>query len=119
MPTYDYVCSDCAHLVEVIHPIYGSGPTACALCGGKMRKALSTPAIVFKGSGWAKKDARAASRAAGSSGDKRASDGAKEGTAKEGTAKEGTAKEGTAKEGTSPASAEQPKPSGGAASGSD
>jgi putative FmdB family regulatory protein len=114
MPTYDYVCSDCAHLVEVIHPIYGSGPTACALCGGKMRKALSTPAIVFKGSGWAKKDARAASRAAGSSGDKRASDGAKEGTAKEGTAKEGTAKEGT-----SPASAEQPKPSGGAASGSD
>jgi hypothetical protein len=28
-----------------------------------MRKALSTPAIHFKGSGWAKKDARAAAKA--------------------------------------------------------
>jgi hypothetical protein len=28
-----------------------------------MRKALSTPAIHFKGSGWAKKDAQAASKA--------------------------------------------------------
>jgi hypothetical protein len=32
-----------------------------------MRKAVSTPAIHFKGSGWAKKDARAAAKAAPSS----------------------------------------------------
>ena len=32
-----------------------------------MRKLLSTPAIVFKGSGWAKKDARSATKPAATS----------------------------------------------------
>ena len=73
MPTYDYRCLACAHQVEVMHSIAASGPTTCDVCGGAMRKALSTPAIHFKGSGWAKKDAQAASSAkaknAGTAGD--------------------------------------------------
>lgn len=58
MPIYDYVCSNCRHLVEVIHGIHDAGPRFCPSCGteGTMRKALVTPAIHFKGSGWAKKD---------------------------------------------------------------
>ena len=63
MPIYDYRCTSCDHEVEVIHAIDGSGPEACAVCGGTMRKALSAPAVHFKGSGWAKKDAQAASKA--------------------------------------------------------
>lgn len=55
MPIYDYVCED-GHIVEVIHGVHESGPTKCERCGREMRKLLSTPAIVFKGSGWAKKD---------------------------------------------------------------
>ena len=56
MPRYDYVCVKCGHIVEVMHGVNDSGPARCERCGGEMRKLLSTPAIVFKGSGWAKKD---------------------------------------------------------------
>lgn len=40
-----------------MHGIHDGGPEACEACGGTMRKVLSPPAIHFKGSGWAKKDA--------------------------------------------------------------
>jgi putative FmdB family regulatory protein len=63
MPTYDYRCAQCGREIEVMHGINDSGPSVCASCGGAMRKALSTPAIHFKGSGWAKKDAASAGRA--------------------------------------------------------
>ncbi len=62
MPTYDYRCTQCGREVEVMHGINGTGPQTCEFCGGPMRKALSTPAIHFKGSGWAKKDAAASAR---------------------------------------------------------
>lgn len=58
MPLYDYECRNCGHIVEVLHGVNATGPTACEQCGGPMRKLMSTPSIVFKGSGWAKKDAR-------------------------------------------------------------
>ncbi len=64
MPSYDYECRICGHRVEVLHGVNDAGPTACERCGGPMRKLLSTPNIVFKGSGWAKKDARDARPAA-------------------------------------------------------
>ena len=63
MPVYDYACTVCDRTVEVTHGIHAHGPTTCEVCGGAMRKLLSPPAIVFKGSGWAKKDARASSHA--------------------------------------------------------
>ena len=63
MPIYDYLCSSCGHRTEVIHGINEAGPRFCPSCGaeGTLRKGFSTPAILFKGSGWAKKD-RAATR---------------------------------------------------------
>lgn len=62
MPTYDYACNRCAHRLEVVHGVHAHGPSACERCGGPMRKLLSPPAIHFRGSGWAKKDAREAAR---------------------------------------------------------
>jgi putative FmdB family regulatory protein len=62
MPIYDYRCTDCGREVEVSHGIHAAGPATCESCGGTMRKALSAPAIHFKGSGWAKKDARSAAK---------------------------------------------------------
>ncbi len=56
MPTYDYVCSLCGHEMEVVHSVHGSGPEACPKCGGKMRKSFAPPAVVFKGTGWARKE---------------------------------------------------------------
>ncbi len=58
MPLYDYQCRNCGHIVEVLHGVNDPGPQACTVCGGQMRKLMSQPAIVFKGSGWAKKDFR-------------------------------------------------------------
>lgn len=56
MPIYDYLCGACGHRVEVIHGVHDAGPVICPNCGGPLRKALSMPSIVFRGSGWAKKD---------------------------------------------------------------
>ena len=63
MPIYDYACSACGHVVEVIHGINDPGPNFCPNCGveGSMRKRIVTSAVHFKGSGWAKKDRSAAS----------------------------------------------------------
>jgi putative FmdB family regulatory protein len=78
MPIYDYRCTRCGLEVEVSHAIGGPGPAACASCGGPMKKALTAPAIHFKGSGWAKKDARAASTPAPAKGKDAAESGAAE-----------------------------------------
>jgi putative FmdB family regulatory protein len=56
MPIYDYACTECGRVVEVVHGVNGHGPQACETCGGPMKKLLSSPAVHFKGSGWAKKD---------------------------------------------------------------
>jgi putative FmdB family regulatory protein len=55
VPIYDYGCEN-GHVVEVMHGVNDAGPTKCGVCGAPLRKLLSKPAIVFKGSGWAKKD---------------------------------------------------------------
>lgn len=58
MPIYDYVCQSCGTRTEVIHGVHVAGPEICERCGGRLRRAVSVPAIHFKGSGWAKMDAR-------------------------------------------------------------
>jgi putative FmdB family regulatory protein len=58
VPIYDYLCSHCGTRTEVIHGINDPGPRFCPACGaeGTLRKAMTTPAVHYKGSGWAKKD---------------------------------------------------------------
>ncbi|MFI5226517.1 MAG: FmdB family zinc ribbon protein [Candidatus Limnocylindrales bacterium] len=80
MPLYDYVCAACGHRVEVAHGIYDRGPAQCPNCHAHaLRKAITAPAIVFKGSGWAKKDRGTASRrkAAAAAGGDRSADASK------------------------------------------
>ena len=69
MPIYEYACTSCGRRVEVVHAVTAAGPTSCEVCGGAMRKLLSPPAIVFRGSGWAKKDARGAAAARSGAGE--------------------------------------------------
>jgi putative FmdB family regulatory protein len=75
MPIYEYTCSACGHRTDILHGINDPAPAFCPECGaeGTLRKGFAPPAILFKGSGWAKKD-RAATRTSGSS--KSSSDGA-------------------------------------------
>ena len=64
MPIYDYECANCRRRFEVVHGVHVPGPTSCPLCGGgPVRKSISAPAVHFKGSGWAKKERRAAAPA--------------------------------------------------------
>lgn len=109
MPVYDYACRDCGHVVEVIHGVNDSGPTSCPSCEGPMRKLLATPAIVFKGSGWAKKDARdarpskVASPTSGASSDAKDKPAKSESTKAEGSP--GASEKSTSKDSAGPASA--------------
>jgi putative FmdB family regulatory protein len=63
VPIYDYSCTACGHVTEVIHGINDAAPRFCPSCGaeGTLKKAFATPAVHFKGSGWAKKDRKATS----------------------------------------------------------
>jgi putative FmdB family regulatory protein len=58
VPIYDYTCSACGENTEVVHGINDPGPRYCPACGaeGTMKKAFAPPAILFKGSGWARKE---------------------------------------------------------------
>jgi putative FmdB family regulatory protein len=70
VPLYDYDCAACGRRFEVIHGVHDGPPEHCPLCGsGPVRKAFAAPAVHFKGSGWAKKERRAAVKSASSSGD--------------------------------------------------
>lgn len=67
MPFYDYVCQACGRRIEVMHGVHATGPERCDACGGRMQRVISRPAIHFKGSGWAKMDARVQSASSGRS----------------------------------------------------
>ena len=63
MPIYEYVCTKCGKTTEVIQRVGEAPLKVCPHCGGKLKKAISAPAIQFKGSGWYVTDyARAGAR---------------------------------------------------------
>lgn len=77
MPLYDYDCAACGRRFEVIHGVFADPPTACPLCGkGPVKKAITAASVHYKGSGWAKKERRAAIKASSAprSGDEGSSD---------------------------------------------
>jgi putative FmdB family regulatory protein len=95
MPIYEYRCVSCGREIEVIHGINAEGPSICDVCAAPMRKLVSTSAIVFRGGGWAKKDARESRTS-------RSADGAAPGAEKSTTeAEKAGAEKGSAGEGTS------------------
>jgi putative FmdB family regulatory protein len=69
MPIYEYVCSSCGHRTDILHGVNEAGPHFCPECGteGSMRKAFAPPTILFKGTGWAKKERRSSSASGSSS----------------------------------------------------
>jgi putative FmdB family regulatory protein len=79
MPIYEYHCGACGHTTEILHGINDPAPTFCPECGveGSMRKGFAPPAIVFKGSGWAKKDRSSGSRTKAAAKDESGSDSGK------------------------------------------
>ena len=52
MPLYEYECEPNGHRFEKIQKFSDPPIDTCPVCGGAVRKLLSSPAIQFKGSGW-------------------------------------------------------------------
>ncbi len=62
MPIYDYRCDHCGHVFSAVQSFNDEALEKCPNCGKKPRRLISTPAIVFKGSGWYKTDSRPAEK---------------------------------------------------------
>ena len=58
VPIYDYRCDACGHAFSAVQSYTDATLDKCPQCGAKPRKVLTSPAIVFKGSGWYKTDSR-------------------------------------------------------------
>lgn len=52
MPTYEYQCDSCLHRFEVKQSIKDDPLSTCERCGKAVRRLISSPGIMFKGSGW-------------------------------------------------------------------
>ena len=52
MPIYEYQCDGCADRFEIKQSMKDEPLTACPKCGKHVQRLISSPAIMFKGSGW-------------------------------------------------------------------
>ncbi len=64
MPTYQYACTECGERLEAVQSFSDPALTECPHCHGKLRKVFNSVGVVFKGSGFYRNDARAASGSA-------------------------------------------------------
>ena len=52
MPIYEYQCESCTDRFEIKQSMKDDPLTACPRCGKRVQRLISSPAIMFKGSGW-------------------------------------------------------------------
>jgi putative FmdB family regulatory protein len=52
MPRYEYRCDGCDRVFEVSQKFADPPLTICEICGEKVQRLVSAPALQFKGSGW-------------------------------------------------------------------
>jgi len=52
MPIYEYACTRCGAIEEVLQKVSDKPLVKCPQCSGKLRKLISNSAFHLKGSGW-------------------------------------------------------------------
>jgi putative FmdB family regulatory protein len=52
MPLYDYKCTKCGHIFEVMQKISEEPLKFCPQCKGLIKRLISPAGIIFKGSGF-------------------------------------------------------------------
>ncbi|MEO5355975.1 MAG: zinc ribbon domain-containing protein [Nitrospirae bacterium YQR-1] len=52
MPIYEYECTECGDVSEVIQKFNDEPLSTCTKCGGQLKKLISNTAFVLKGEGW-------------------------------------------------------------------
>ena len=55
MPVYEYKCSKCQEVLEVVHAMTDQPPVKHQGCGGKLDRVFAAPTITYVGAGWARK----------------------------------------------------------------
>ena len=85
MPTYEYKCANCNHMMEAFQSITANPLKKCPECGKmKLQRLLGTGAgLIFKGSGFYETDYRSESYKKGAESEKPKSDSSKTDTKKE------------------------------------
>jgi len=79
MPTYEYVCRECGHHLEVVQKFTDDPLQTCERCQGALRKVFSAAGIIFKGSGYYVTDTRSSNGKAAASRSNASSDGPSDG----------------------------------------
>ena len=67
MPIYEYECSKCGRIDEVIQKFSDKPLTKCKYCSGKLHKLISHSSFHLKGTGWYVTDYANASRSSATS----------------------------------------------------
>jgi len=62
VPTYEYHCEGCGRDFEVKQRISEAPLTTCEVCGGAIRRLISSAPFILKGEGWYVTDYPSASR---------------------------------------------------------
>lgn len=52
MPIYEYECTNCGHVHEIMQKMSDKPLTRCPQCSGKLQKIISQSSFHLKGSGW-------------------------------------------------------------------
>jgi len=52
MPIYEYECTKCGHVHEIMQKMSDKPLSKCPQCSGKLQKIISQSAFHLKGSGW-------------------------------------------------------------------
>jgi putative FmdB family regulatory protein len=75
MPVYEYECGSCGKRFDVVQKFSDPALSECNLCHAtNVRKVLSTPAFVLKGSGWYVTDYASGDRKKGAESEKPAAE---------------------------------------------
>jgi putative FmdB family regulatory protein len=60
MPVFEFGCKKCEAVETIVRSLNSDEVPSCQRCGEAMVIQWSAPAVVFKGTGWAKKDRKGA-----------------------------------------------------------
>jgi putative FmdB family regulatory protein len=52
MPIYEYRCTKCGHLIEIIQKLSDRPLRKCSECSGRLEKLVSRASFQLKGGGW-------------------------------------------------------------------